>query len=172
MKNDSKISIPLVSFSSSREGWEPGHERGEKFFQFNNYTRISPPMELPGLCYGVRIESGGQTPLLELGCLAVFSKTEGAALEDIYAVSIQEEIPFIGKWMQKESLEGSASSRRKVFMVPTPLHIPDSKISPIAPSLHHFLLFKDLANPEKLRLIPASKVLWKHPLVYVQNKRG
>ena len=117
-------------------------------------------MELPGLCYGVRIESGCQIPLLELGCLAVFSKTEGAALEDIYAVGVQEEIPFIGKWMQKESLEGSASSRRKVFMVPTPLHIPDSKISPIAPSLHHFLLFKDLANPKKLRLIPASKILY------------
>ena len=72
-------------------------------------------MELPGLCYGVRIESGCQTPLLELGCLAVFSKTEGAALEDIYAVGIQEEIPFIGKWMQKESLEGSASSRRNLW---------------------------------------------------------
>ena len=172
MKNDSKISIPLVSFSSGREGWEPGPERGEKFFQSNDYTRISPPMKLPGLCYGVRIQSSCQIPLLPLGSLAVFSKTEGTALENIYAVGVQEEIPFIGKWMQKESLEGSASSRRKVFMVPTPLHIPDSKISPIAPSLHHVLLFKDLANPEKLRLIPASKILWKHPLVYVQNKRG
>ena len=169
MKNHSKILIPLVSFSSGREGWEPGPERGEKFFQSDDYTRISPPMELPGLCYGVRIESSCQSPLLPLGSLAVFSKTEGAASEDIYAVGIQEEIPFIGKWMQKESLEGNTSGRRKVFMVPTPLHIPDSQTSPIAQSLHHLLLFKDLASPGKLKLIPASKILWKHPLVYVQK---
>ena len=129
-------------------------------------------MKLPGLCYGVRIQSSCQIPLLPLGSLAVFSKTEGTALENIYAVGVQEEIPFIGKWMQKESLEESASTRRKVFMVPTPMHVPDSRISPIAQSLHHVLLFKDLASPEKLRLIPVSKILWKHPLVYVQKRRG
>ena len=125
-------------------------------------------MELPGLCYGVRIESA--TSLLPLDCLAVFSKTEGTALENIYAVGVQKELPFLGKWMQKESLDGG--SRRKVFMVPTPLHIPDSETSPIAQSLHHVLLFKDLASSGKLRLIPARKILWKHPLVYVQKRRG
>jgi hypothetical protein len=102
--------------------------------------------------------------------LAVFSKTEGTALENIYAVGVQKELPFLGKWMQKESLDGG--SRRKVFMVPTPLHIPDSETSPIAQSLHHVLLFKDLASSGKLRLVPASKILWKHPLVYVQKRRG
>jgi hypothetical protein len=127
-------------------------------------------MELPGLCYGVKIESAFQTSLLPLDCLAVFSKTEGTALENIYAVGVQKELPFLGKWMQKESLDGG--SRRKVFMVPTPLHIPDSETSPIAQSLHHVLLFKDLASSGKLRLIPASKILWKHPLVYVQKRRG
>jgi len=88
-------------------------------------------------------------------------------LENIYAVGVQEELPFLGRWMQKESLEGS--SRRKVFMVPTPLHVPDSQTSPIAKSLHHVVLFKDLAGSGKLRLIPAGKILWKHPLVYVQK---
>ena len=92
------------------------------------------------------------------------------ALENIYAVGVQKELPFLGKWMQKESLDGG--SRRKVFMVPTPLHIPDSETSPIAQSLHHVLLFKDLASSGKLRLVPASKILWKHPLVYVQKRRG
>ena len=124
-------------------------------------------MELPELCYGVRIESVFQTSLLPPDTLAVFSKTEGAALENIYAVGVQEELPFLGRWMQKESLEGS--SRRKVFMVPTPLHVPDSQTSPIAKSLHHVVLFKDLAGSGKLRLIPAGKILWKHPLVYVQK---
>ena len=170
MKNDSKISIPLISFSSGQERWEPGTEKGEKIFLSNSYTRISPPMELPDLCYGVQIEGACDTPLLPLGCLAVFSKSEGTALENIYAVEVQGEFPFIGKWMQKESSEGSAGSRRKVFMVPTPLHVPDSQISPIAPSLHHVLLFKDFANPGKLRLVPANKVLWTDRLVYVQKQ--
>ncbi len=169
MKNDSKISIPLVSFSSSRESRQPGAERGKKVFLSNNYTRISPPMELPDSCYGVRIEDACHTPFLPPGCLAVFSKTDGTALENIYAVGVQEEFPFLGKWMQKEIPEESAGSRRKVFMVPTPLHVPDSRISPIAPSLHHVLLFKDFSSSGKLRVIPASKILWKHPLVYVQK---
>jgi hypothetical protein len=170
MKKEPEISIPLISFSSGRERWEPDTEKGEKIFLSNSYTRISPPMELPDFSYGVRIDGACDTPILPLGCLAVFSKSEGTALKDIYAVEVQGELPFIGKWMQKESSEGGAGSERKVFMVPTPMHVPDSRISPIAPSLHHVLLFKDFANTGKLRLIPAGKVRWKHRLVYVQKK--
>jgi hypothetical protein len=71
--------------------------------------------------------------------------------------------------MQKETTDGSARGRRKVFMVPTPMHVPGSQVSPIAPSLHQALLFKDFSSPGKLRVFPASKILWKHPLVYVQK---
>jgi hypothetical protein len=167
MKNDSKILIPLISFSSGQERWELGTEMGENIFISNHYTRISPPMELPDLCYGVRIEFDCDTPFLPLDCLAVFSKSEGTAFGNIYAVEVQGEFPFIGKWLQKETLEGG--NRQKVFMVPTPMHVPDSQISPIAPSLHHVLLFKDFASSGKLRLVPANKVLWTHRLVYVQK---
>ena len=171
MKNESKISIPLISFSSGRERREPDTEKGEKIFLSNSYTRISSPMELPDACYGVRIERAFGTPILPLDCLAVFSKTEGTALEDIYAVGMREELPFIGKWIQKENSD--EVSGRKVFMVPTPMHVPDSRTSPIAPSLHHVLLFKDFKNAGKLKLISAKKVLWKHRLVYVEkNKPG
>jgi hypothetical protein len=169
MKNDSKILIPLISFSSNQERWEPSINKGEKIFLSNSYTRISPSMELPDLCYGVRIEGACDTPFLPLGCLAVFSKSEGTALGNIYAVKVQGEFPFVGKWMQKETSEGGAGSRLKVFMVPTPMHVPDSEISPIAQSLHHVLIFKDFASPGKLRLIPSNKVLWTHRLVHVQN---
>ena len=170
MNNDLNITIPLVSFSIVREGWEPGHERGEKFFQSDNYTRISTQMELPGICYAVKIEFVCQSLLLQQGSLAVFSKTQGTALEDIYVVGVQDEWPFLGKWMQKDSLEGAANKRRKVFMVPTPMHVPESRISPIAESLHHVLIFKELSGSGKLRLVPASKILWKHPMVYVQKE--
>ena len=169
VKKNSKISIPLVSFSSSRERWEPDGERGEQIFQSKSYTRISPSMELPGSCYGVRIEGSYQHPFLPQSCLAVFSKTEAIALENIYAVRVQDEFPFVGKWMQRETPERSLGGRRKVFMVPTPMHLPGSQVSPIAPSLHQTLLFKDFASPEKLKILPVSKVLWKHPLVFVQK---
>lgn len=129
-------------------------------------------MKLPDLCYGVRIEGDWDTHILPLGCLAVFSKTEGDALEDIYAVEAQGELPFMGKWIQKKTSEGGSGTERKVFMVPTPMHVPDSRISPIAPSLHNVLLFKDLANSGKLRLIPVGKLLWKHRLVYVQKNEA
>ena len=169
MTNESNISIPLISFSSGRERWEPDTEKGENIFLSKNYTRISPPMELPDLCYGVRIEGVSETSILPLGCLAVFSKTQGDALENTYAVKVKGEYPFLGKWIQKTTSEGSADRERKVFMVPTPMHVPESRVSPISPSLHHFLLFKDFANVGKLRLIPSVKVLWKDRLVYVQK---
>jgi hypothetical protein len=170
MNKESKNFIPLISFSSSRERWEPDTEKEESFFLSDKYTRISPSMELPDLCYGLRIEGIFEASILPLGCLAVFSKTEGNALENIYAVKVQGEYPFLGKWIQKTISEGGADRERKVFMVPTPMHVPESRVSPISPSLHHFLLFKDFANVGKLRLIPSSKVLWKHRLVYVQEK--
>jgi hypothetical protein len=167
MKNNSKISIPLISFSFSQERWELGTEMGKNIFLTKDYTRIYPPMKLPDLCYGVRIKGAFDTPFLPLGCLAVFSKSEGTALGNIYAVDVQGEFPFIGKWMQKETSEGG--NRQKVFMVPTPMHVPDSQISPIARSLHHILLIKDFSNPGKLRLVPSNKVLWTHRLVYVEK---
>jgi hypothetical protein len=169
MKKDSKTSIPLISFSSSRERWEPDTEKGESIFDSNNYTRISPSMELPGLCYGVRIEGDCHHPFLPQNCLAVFSRTEVTALENIYAVRVHGEFPFVGKWIQRETPKRSLGGGRKVFMVPTPMHVPGSKISPIAPSLHKALLFKDFTIPDKLRVLPASKILWKHALVYVQK---
>jgi hypothetical protein len=169
MKKDSKTSIPLVSFSSSQERWEPDSEMGEKIFISHTYTRISPSMELPGSCYGVRIEEGCHHSFLPQSCLAVFSKTEATALENIYAVKVQGEFPFIGKWMQREIPERSLGGRRKVFMVPTPMHVPGSRVSPIAPSLHQTLLFKDFKTPDKLKVLPVSKILWKHPLVFVQK---
>ena len=91
MKNDSEISIPLISFSSNQERWESSTNKGEKIFLSNSYTRISPSMELPDLCYGVRIEAACDTPFLPLGCLAIFSNSEGTALGNIYAAKVQGE---------------------------------------------------------------------------------
>jgi hypothetical protein len=169
VKKNHKTLIPLVSFSSSWERWEPDNNTGKKIFKFNNCTRISLSRKLPDSCYGVRIKEACHPPLLPQACLAIFSKTEVMALKNIYAVRVEHELPFVGKWIDKESSEGSSRDKRKVFMVPTPMHLPGSKTSPIASSLHQILLFKDFANSDKLRLIPENKILWKHPLVYVEK---
>ncbi len=169
MKNDSEIIIPLVSFSSGRERREPDSETDEFFFLSDSYTRICSSMELPDSCYGVRIESTFDNSVLLQDCLAVFSRSDVEGLDNIYVVRVKGEFPFLGKLMKKENQSKSAGRERKVFMVPTPMHVPGSSVSPIAPSLHQVVLFKDFVNSGKLRLIPESKILWKHPLVHVHN---
>jgi len=57
--------------------------------------------------------------------------------------------------------------KRKSFMTPTPLHIPGSRVSPIAESTHQMIFLKSLANPEKLILVPGGNLLWMHPLVLI-----
>ena len=168
MENDPTISIPLVSFSSSREGRESGPERGEKIFYTSNCTRISPPMKLPDNCYGLRVEIQNELSKFDPGSLLVFSNEDVPALENIYAVAVKDEHPFLGKLMKTGSSSDGVVSRRKTFMVPTPLHVPEDKVSPIADSLHHVLMFKELISSGKTKLIPSNKILWKHPLVYVE----
>jgi len=170
MKNDSEIIIPLVSFSSGRERKEPDSETEEFFFLSDSYTRICPPMKLPDSCYGFKIQGTLDNSVLTQDCIAVFSKSEEEGLENIYAVRVKGELPFLGKLIKKETESKNASRERKVFMVPTPMHVPGSSVSPIAPSLHKVIMFKDFTGSGKLRLIPENKILWKHPLVYVQNE--
>ncbi|GIT65244.1 MAG: hypothetical protein Ct9H300mP23_08710 [Nitrospinota bacterium] len=55
-------------------------------------------------------------------------------------------------------------------MTPTPLHVPESKTSPIADSLHHNLIFKALSQPQGTRFIQQSNICWRHPLIYVHTQ--
>ena len=167
MKNSQLITIPLVSLSYDQERWEPDHEWEEKIFNIKNYTKISVPMELPDLSYGVEIKDSPMSSYFGLNTIAIFSKSDFPAQDNVFIVGLKRKPPFIGKLLKNEST--SEGQGRKTFMTPTPLHIPDSKTSPIADSLHHTFIFKVLSKPQRTQFVQQSNINWKHPLIVVQK---
>jgi len=164
MKNPS---IPLVSLSYDQERWEPGHEWGEEIFNNNNCIKISVPMELPDFSYAIRIEDSSLSSYFDINSIAIFCRDDIPPLDNIFRVGVKGESPFVGTLLKNES--AGMGSRRKTFMTPTPLHIPESKASPIADSLHQTLMFKLLSESQKVRLVPQTNIDWRHPLVFVQK---
>ena len=170
MKNSQLITIPLISLSYDQERWEPGHEWEEKIFNNKNYIKILTPMELPDLSYGVEIKDSTMSTYFGVNTIAIFSKSDSPAQENIFLVGLKNKPPFIGKLLKDESeTEGQG---RKTFMTPTPLHIPESKTSPIADSLHQTLIFKVLSKPQGTRFIQQSNISWRHPLIFVQKEKN
>ena len=167
MKNPQLITIPLVSLSYDQERWEPGHEWEEKIISAKNYIKISLPREQTGFCYGIDIKDSSMSSYFRENTIAVFSKSDSPAQDNVFLVGLKRKPPFIGKLLKNESeAEGQG---RKTFMTPTPLHIPESKTSPIADSLHQTLIFKVFSKPPGTRFIQQSNISWKHPLIFVQK---
>jgi len=167
MKNPQLTTIPLISLSFSQERWEPGYEWEEKIFNSKNYIKILVPTELPAYSYGIEIKDSSLSCYFGVNTIAIFSKKDSPAKENIFLVGLKNKPPFVGKLLKNESeVEGQG---RKTFMTPTPLHIPESKVSPIADSLHHNLIFKVLSNPPGTRFVVQSSIVWKHPLIFVQK---
>jgi hypothetical protein len=58
-------------------------------------------------------------------------------------------------------------------MTPTPLHIPESRVSPIPDSAHEMIYLKGLSENETLKVVPLRDVVWMHPLIaVVENPEG
>lgn len=133
-------------------------------------TKMRMVGQAPTGCYGVRIEE--ESPLLKKGMTAVFSYEEPgvAAVENIFCVGVKGQAPVIRKLVKNEGR--GISSRRKSFMTPTPLHIPDSKVSPIADSTHQRVILKGLDNGDPLMFVPVENVVWMHPLVAILQGQG
>jgi hypothetical protein len=161
---DSGRTIAVIRFSSLageditrfREEWLDGNTMPS--------SQMKIPGELPDRCYGVSISDDSMVPVLRQGATAIFSDCERLAKENIYCVGRKGQVPVIRKLVKND---GPVSPRRKSFMTPTPLHIPESKISPIADSTHRMLMLKSLAGDDPLLIIPAEQVIWMHPLVAV-----
>ena len=182
MKKKTALSIPLVMFSSPLfdqvRSWE------------DNWLQpgVFPPIQIPGApgpldgCYAVKIEDGSMAPVLPAGMVAVFSTlpNQKPAEFSIHCVGRVGGRPLIKKVVKNETkitdvreggLEGMGILKRKAarksFMTPTPLHIPGSRVSPIAESTHQMIYLKSFTDSEALILIPAEKLLWMHPLVLI-----
>ena len=168
MKNPYLITIPLISLSYDQERWEPDHEREEKIFDFQQYIKISVTRELPNFSYGIEVKDPSMVTYFGRNTIAIFSKSDFPAQDNIFLVGLKRKPPFIGKLLKNESeVEGL---QRKTFMTPTPLHVPESKTSPIADSLHHNLIFKGLSEPQGTRFIQESNICWRHPLICVHTQ--
>lgn len=169
MKNPQLTTIPLISLSYGQERWEPGHEWEEKIFSSKNYIKILVPKQLPNLSYGIDIKDSPLSSYFGLNAIAIFSKENSPARDNIFFVGLKSKPPFVGKLLKNEFEEGQG---RKTFMTPTPLHIPESKTSPIADSLHYNLIFKVLSDPTGTRFIQESSIVWKHPLIFVEKEQN
>ena len=167
MKNPQLTTIPVISLSYGQERWEPGHEWEEKIFNRKNYIKILVSIELPDYSYGIDIKDSSLSYYFGMNTIAIFSKEKSPAKDNVFLVGLKTKPPFIGKLLKDESfVEGQG---RKTFMTPTPLHIPESKTSPIADSLHHNLIFKVFSDPPGTRFVQQSSIVWKHPLILVQK---
>ncbi|MGP0564517.1 MULTISPECIES: hypothetical protein [unclassified Nitrospina] len=144
---------------------------------------IFPGEPLPGECYALKMEDDAAEPHVLAGSIGVFSRqSDGvAALHQIYLVQIKNERPLVCKLVKSDmaihrraSDPGATSStpdrlrqRRKSFMTPTPLHIPDSRISPIPDSAHEMVYLKNPEEGEPMLVVPGRDLLWMHPLVFI-----
>ena len=168
MKNKQLITIPLVSLSYDQKRWESGHEWEEKIFDNKNYIKILALRELPNFSYGIEVKDPSMVTYFGRNTIAIFSKSDFPAQDNIFLVGLKSKSPFIGKLLKNESeIEGKG---RKTFMTPTPLHVPESKTSPIAGSLHHNLIFKGLSEPQGTRFVKESNICWRHPLICVHTQ--
>lgn len=167
------IPISLLSFSTPSEPWpwDLDYKKSKNISVIN----VREDEIIEG-CYGVKIEDDSMAPLLCPGMVAVFSQTGKHELAQgaIFSIGLKSEPPVVRKVvkndMHPDAKNGGNSGQgrmRKSFMTPTPLHIPKSKISPIAESTHQMIYYKKLAEAEALTLLPAGDLLWMHPLVLI-----
>ena len=170
---DQPLEIPILSFASPVECF-PLEAVGREVESFP-VIRVRDTKIAAG-CYGIMMDDNSMAPTLRQGMVAVFFQkgSHESAKEDIFFIGRKGELPLVRKVVKNEipaeAKTGSKSDRgrlRKSFMTPTPLHIPESRISPIADSTHQMIYFKSLAEPEELSLLPADKLLWMHPMVSI-----
>jgi|GEM_PF-529794 len=178
MRDEPQIfSIPLFSFNSPSGPW-PLETEGQNTESVPTFKVRGE--KITGRCYGVRIEDDSMVPVLCPGMVAVFSQEDqpASALKGIFSLGRKNELPVVRRVVRNEIREdekaGSDPGKgkmRKSFMTPTPLHIPKSRISPVAVSTHQMIYFKRLAPPDELTLLPAGNILWMHPLMLIVREQ-
>ena len=181
------IRIPLLRISGivgqkgQAEGLPQGLKRVSEF-------EIPEVQDLSEHCYAMEVPNILRESLGEANSLGIFSYEQNViALNDMYALGLSGREPVVCKVIKmdartdplspgetSQSIPSSGTrGRRKSFMTPTPLHIPDSQVSPIPDSAHEMIYLQDLSENESLKVVPLRDVVWMHPLIVViQNPEG
>ena len=172
------IRIPLLGISGKVErgsqikGLPPGLKRISE-------VDTSAPHEQ---CFALELPDIIEEIAVTGKSLGVFGLDKGmSALKDIYALGIKGQEPLICKVIKSDAQSHSSSegesalsasrakNHRKSFMTPTPLHIPESRVSPIPDSTHEMIYLKGLRNNEAVKVIPLQDVVWTYPLIAVME---
>ena len=178
------IRIPLLGVSGKVGHIGPGEEVPPGL-KLNSEVEINVSQALPERCYGLEIpdiigKAGGTGR-----SLGIFGPGKDLmALNEIYALGLAGREPLVCKVIKNDAHSSSSNrgelskaispsrmkNRRKSFMTPTPLHIPESRVSPIPDSAHEMIYLKKLIGDEALEVVSLRDVVWMHPLISVMEK--
>ncbi len=175
--------VPLYQILKESSG-VPGPGETLEGLERVSEIELSFGKEISEECYAMKIEEDSMAPVLKKNDVAVFAPQvePGKALMNVFLVGIQNQPPRVRRVVKNETgrdpanfpkpATGSPTSyinkRRKSFMTPTPLHIPESRVSPIPGSAHEMVYLKSL-QPERMSVVPAKEVLWMHPLIHIHS---
>ena len=147
-------------------------------------VEIAASGSLPESCFALEmpdIIGESKNPGVQLGIFG--TGKDVAALNDVYALGLAGQEPLICKVIKNDAQSGVSGhdkpsqnsssprvkNRRKSFMTPTPLHIPESQVSPIPDSSHEMIYLKGFREDDALRVVPLRDVVWMHPLISVME---
>ncbi len=181
------IRIPLLGISGKVDQERQAEELPQGLKRISE-VEISVSQGLPEPCYALELPDIVKESVGPGKPLGIFGPgKDGAALNDIYALGLTGQEPLVCKVIKNDARSGSSNrgepsqtisssrvrNRRKSFMTPTPLHIPESRVSPIPDSAHEMVYLKDLSENEALKVVPLQDVVWMHPLISVmENPSG
>lgn len=175
------VRIPLLGISGkvkreTQAGWLP------QGLNCISEVEITVSRGLTEACYALELPDILGKPAHSGESLGIFEpRKDVVALNDVYALGLTEQEPFVRKVIKNDAQSNSsdqdessqslapsrAKNRRKSFMTPTPLHIPESKVSPIPDSAHEMIYLRSLNDNEPLKVVPLQDVVWMHPLIEV-----
>ena len=152
-----------VGSAEQVEGLPPG-------LKYRSEVEIAVIQALPKACYALDIIKKPGEGATALGIFGPGPDLK--AQDEVYAVGLAGREPFICTLVKDESQADFArgNPRRKSFMTPTPLHIPDSQVSPIPDSAHERIYLKPFEENASLMVLPLEKVIWMHPLILIVEK--
>jgi hypothetical protein len=178
------VRIPLVEISGKVEPEGQAEELPQGLKRISE-VEICLPEGLPKQCYALEMPDIIKESVGPENSLGIFGPVENDfALNDIYTLGLAGREPLVCKVIKTDRRSGSShqgepsqtisssrvKNRRKSFMTPTPLHIPESRVSPIPDSAHEMIYLKGLSENEILKVIPLRDVVWMHSLIALVEK--
>ena len=173
------VRIPLMRVSEKVDPDERAQEVPQGLLQISE-VEISISQVLPEHCYALEVRDIAKEFKMSGKPLGIFGPVRDfKALNDIYNLGWVGSEPRVCKVVKDESRSGSArggktptsssrvNSRRQCVLTPTPLPLPDSRVSPIPDSAHEMIYLKDIHEGESLKVVPWRDVVWMHPLIRV-----